>query len=122
MQQGASHYMKTPESVIREEMAVIDTITQEERRRSRRVNISKPVRVRPSDPKYKDEVRTTLNASRNGLYFATWAEHYYVGMSLSVTFPYASVDLGNGESVGRILRIERLTDGRLGIAVQILLR
>jgi hypothetical protein len=114
--------MKASESAIREERAVIAPLTQEERRRTRRVNISKPVRARPSDPKYNDEVRTTLNASRNGLYFATWAEHYHVGMSLSVTFPYACVDLGNGESVGRIVRIERLNDGRFGIAVQILLR
>jgi hypothetical protein len=114
--------MEASESTIREERAVIAPATQEDRRRSRRVNISKPVRVRPSDPKYKDEVRNTLNASRNGLYFATWAEHYYVGMSLGVTFPYASVDLGNGESVGRIVRIDRLPDGRFGIAIQILLR
>jgi hypothetical protein len=114
--------MKASESTIREERDVIAQVTQEERRRSRRVNISEPVRVRPSDPKYQDEVRNTLNVSRNGLYFSTWAEHYYIGMSLGVTFPYASVDLGNGESVGRIVRIERLNDGRFGIAVQILLR
>ena len=114
--------MKASESAIREERPVIAPVTREERRRSRRVSISRPVRVRPSDPKYNDEVRNTLNASRNGLYFATWAEHYYVGMSLGVTFPYASIDLGNGESVGRIVRIDRLSDGRFGIAVQILLR
>lgn len=49
-------------------------------------------------------------------------EHYHVGMNLSAIFPYVTVDLGNGESVGSIVRIERLPDGRFGIAVQILLR
>ncbi|MGD0955288.1 MAG: hypothetical protein ABR953_00480 [Candidatus Acidiferrales bacterium] len=97
-------------------------VTQEERRRTRRAKLSKPVRARPSDPKYKGEVRTTLNASRDGFYFTTWADHYYVGMSVGVIFPYASVDLCDSESVGRIVRIDRLTDGCLGVAVQILLR
>lgn len=113
--------MNAPESAIGGERTAVASVT-EERRRTRRAKISKPVRTRPSDPKYQGEVRTTSDASRDGLYFTTWAEHYHVGMSLSVIFPYASVDLGNGESAGRIVRIDRLTDGRFGIAVQILLR
>jgi hypothetical protein len=81
-----------------------------------------PARIRPSDPRREEEVRSTLNRSHYGLYFATWTEHYYMGMRLNVTVPYSSaVDLCNSEQVAEIVRIERLTDGRLGIAVRILL-
>ena len=79
-------------------------------------------RIRPSDPKFEEEVTTTLNRSRHGLYFTTWAEHYYLGMHLHVTFPYSSsVDLCNYEQRATVARIDRLHDGRLGIAVQMLL-
>ena len=63
-------------------------------------------------------MQTTLNASRDGLYFATGAEHHYLGMKVRVTFPYASNDLCNMELLGEVVRIERLPDGRRGIAVR----
>jgi hypothetical protein len=84
--------------------AVISPLLPKELRRSRRVKISMPARVRRSDPKYKEEVRTTLNASRDGLYFTTWAEHYYVGKRVCATFPYASVDVCNSEYLGEVIR------------------
>jgi len=102
--------------------AIISPLPPKELRRSRRVKISLPARVRPSDPKYKEEVRTTLNTSRDGLYFTTWTEHYYVGMRVRATFPYASVDVCNSEYLGEVMRIDRLEDGSLGIAVRIHLR
>jgi hypothetical protein len=114
--------MKTPEIAICEEKAVIAPVANEERRRSQRDKIANPARVRPWGPKYEEEVRTTLNSSRDGLYFTTWSEHYHLNMSVSVIFPYASVVLSHSEHFGRIVRIERLTDGRLGIAVQFLSR
>ena len=102
--------------------AVIAPAPDRERRKGRRTKISKPLRIRPEDPKYREEVRATLNASRDGLYFTTWARHYYIGMRVRVTFPYASHDVCNSEYFGEVARIERLGDGRLGIAVRILLR
>ena len=97
-------------------------LKQTERRRSRRAKISLPVRCQPEDSRYEEEVRSTLNASREGLYFTAWAEHYYIEMRVQVTFPYASVDPCNREYIGEVVRIDRLKDGRLGIAVKILLR
>jgi hypothetical protein len=92
-----------------------------EKRQTPRAKISLSARIRPSDPRREEEVRTTLNRSPCGLYFTTWTEHYYVGMHLRVTFPYSSsVDLCNSEQVATIARIDRLKDGRLGIAVRIL--
>ncbi len=114
--------MKEPANSPTVERAVISPLPPKERRRTRRVKILKPARVRPADPQYKEEVRTTLNATRDGLYFTTWAEHYYVGMRVCATFPYASVDVCNSEYLGEVVRIGRLEDGSLGIAVRILLR
>ena len=102
------------------ETAVIVPVV-EDRRSDARIKISRSMLVRPSDPKYKEEVQTTLNASRDGLYFTTRAKHYYVGMRLSVTLGYAPNDPCNSASFGEVVRIERLKDGRFGIAVQILL-
>ena len=111
--------MKEPQRTAHTEKAVIVPILQEERRESRRTEVSKPVRLRPLDPKYQEEVRATLNASRDGLYFSTWAEHYQIGMRLRVTFPYASVDFCNLEYEGEVLRIDQLEDSRRGVAIRI---
>lgn len=93
-----------------------------EKRQSPRARISAPARIRPSDPRFAEEITTTLNRSRQGLYFTTAAQHYYVGLHLGVTFPYLSmVDLCNYEQVATVVRIDRLEDGRLGIAVRVLL-
>jgi hypothetical protein len=111
--------MKEPQSNAHLERAVIGPVLREDRRESQRTNVSKAVRLRPLDPKYEEEVRATLNASRDGLYFRSWAEHYQIGMRLLVTFPYASVDLCNSEYVGEVLRIDQLEDSSWGIALRI---
>jgi len=104
------------------EMVVIAPVAEKERRASRRVKLSRPLLSRPSDPKYKEEVQTTLNTSRDGLYFTTRANHYHVGMRLSVTLGYAANDPCNSQSFGDVIRIDRLKDGSFGIAVQIRVR
>ena len=114
--------MSKSENSSREETAKIAPLPQKEQRRGRRAKISKPVRVRPVDPNYKEEVQTTLDASRSGLYFTTRARHYYVGMRVRVTFPYAGFDPCQSESTGEVVRVEQLEDGRFGVAVRILLR
>ncbi len=92
-----------------------------DRRRTDRAKISLPVRVRPSDAREDsfDEVVTTLNASRDGLYFTTACPSYQGGMLLHVTFPYSpgarSVDF-----LGQVVRIEQLPEGRIGVAVHLL--
>lgn len=103
------------------ETAVI-TPAQQEHRANRRVKVSRPLLARPSDPKYKEEVQTSLNTSRDGLYFRTRANHYYVGMRVSVILGYAPTDRCNSTSYGEVVRIDRLKDGSFGIAVQIQLR
>src|ERR1700730_14415714 len=60
------------------------------------------------------EVCTTLNVSRNGLYFATTTQHYFPGMNVIVTFDFRSDDPMQREYLGDVVRLERLEDGKWG--------
>jgi hypothetical protein len=104
------------------ETIVIAPVAKKERRANRRVSIARPLLARPSDPKYREEVQTTLNSSRDGLYFMTQSKHYYVGMRVSVILGYDPMDQCNSRSFGEVIRIDRLKDGSFGIAVQLHLR
>jgi hypothetical protein len=98
-----------------------DRILEKERRKATREKSSMPARVRTSNPPYEDEVRTSVNRSDQGIYFTTWNEHYCVGMSLGITVPYSSaIELNSSEREAEVVRIEKLTDGRLGIAANML--
>lgn len=92
-----------------------------ERRRNRRSKMARPVLVRPRDPNYHEEAQTTVNISRDGYYFVTAAQHYYLGMPVGVTFPYTPGDPCNAEKSAKVVRIDKLPDGKLGIAVQLIL-
>ena len=92
-----------------------------ERRRARRIKVAQPVRLRPahaSDGKF-DEVETTLNASREGLYFRTHRTIFQTGMSLRVTFPYCSVDSINFDYLGEVVRVDTLPNGCFGVAIRL---
>jgi hypothetical protein len=104
------------------ETAFIAPTGEQEHRASRRVKLSRPLLVRPSDPKYKEEVQVTLNTSRDGLYFRTQAKHYHVGMRVSVILGYIPNDRCNSTSLGKVVRIDQLEDGSFGIAVHIEIR
>ena len=92
-----------------------------ERRQAQRENLSEPVLICPCDPEYPEEVCTTLNVSRNGLYFATSTEHYFPGMNVIVTLNFRSDDPMQREYIGDVVRLDRLEDGRWGVAVRILM-
>jgi hypothetical protein len=101
------------------------TLSREERRGSHRVRISRPVRVRPSDPARGsfDEVVKTEDVSLGGLYFQTSSPNYELGMRLFVTYPYdPSVQLSTCEYLAVVVRIERLEHGRWGVAVRYLMQ
>ena len=94
-----------------------------ERRRSRRAKIVRPVRVRPSEPRdeHFEDFPTSVNASREGIYFLTRNEKYYTGMRAFVTFPYVSPhDPMNCEYLAHVVRVEALGAGKFGVAVELL--
>jgi hypothetical protein len=84
--------------------------------------VARPLRVRPSDPRdqHFDEVVTSVNVSREGIYFLTRRASYYTGMRLFVTFPYSSPhDPMNCEYVGQVVRTEKLPNNKFGVAVHL---
>ena len=94
-----------------------------ERRRSRRAKIMRPVRVRPSEPcdEHFEDFPTSVNASREGIYFLTRTEKYYTGMRVFATFPYISPnDPMNCEYLAHVVRVENLGSGKFGVAVELL--
>jgi hypothetical protein len=95
-----------------------------DKRRSRRAKMSRPLRVRPSDPQddHFEDLPVSVNASREGIYFTTRRETYYAGMRVFVTFPYSSPhDPMNSEYVAQVVRVEKLPNGKFGVAVNLLM-
>jgi hypothetical protein len=82
-----------------------------DRRLSSRINQSWTVRIRPAESDYAEEIRTTLNASWDGLYFATSLGHYYSGMIVHVTPDFHTNDSKNREE-GRHGRAGGQIEGR----------
>ncbi len=93
----------------------------DERRRTDRVEVALPLHVcsRDAAGHQFEEVSSTLNACRDGLYFATQKQSYQVGMSLVVTFPYSAATERNVRFFGKVVRIDSLSDGSFGIAVEL---
>jgi len=92
-----------------------------ERRQALRENVSEPVLICPCDPECPEEVCTTLNLSRNGLYFATTTEHYFPGMNVIVTLNFDSDNSMQQEYIGDVVRLERLDDSKWGVALRMLI-
>jgi len=89
---------------------------------SRRAKIAKPVRVRPSEPRddHFEDIPVSVNASKTGIYFVTRLHSYYPGMRVFVTFPYSSPhDPMNAEYVAQVVRVEKLENGKTGVAVNL---
>lgn len=93
-------------------------------RRNRRAKIARPLRVRPSavhDDHFED-FPTSVNASKDGIYFLTRKANYYKGMRVFVTFPFSSPhDPMNVEYVAEVVRVEALANGKFGVAVHLLM-
>ena len=86
-----------------------------------RETLSEPVLVRPCDSIYPEEICRTANVSRSGLYFTTPSPHYFVGMNIVLALNFRADDPVRREQIGDVVRVEKLTDKRWGVAVRILL-
>jgi PilZ domain-containing protein len=94
-----------------------------ERRRSRRVKTARPVRVRPAETpdEHFEDFPTSVNASREGIYFLTRNAKYRAGMQVRVTFPFISPDNPmNCEYVAHVVRVEGVGTEKFGVAVELL--
>jgi hypothetical protein len=86
-----------------------------------RETLSEPVLVRPCDPVYPEEICTTANVSRSGLYFVTPTKHYVVGMNVLVTLNFGPDDPKHREQIGDVVRVDDLDDDKRGVAIRILM-
>ena len=86
-----------------------------------RETLSEPVMVRPCDPLYPEEICTTANVSRSGLYFVTPTRHYVVGMNVVVTLNFGPDDPIHREQIGDVVRIDALDEAKWGVAIRILM-
>lgn len=97
-------------------------VDQRERRRSRRVRMKQPLRVRPADPKdgrLGEELGTSKDISQDGVYFVTQRQAYYQGMRLFVMVPYDSnARQQNYEYFGEVIRIDDLGNNQIGVAIK----
>jgi hypothetical protein len=84
--------------------------------------LSEPVLVRPCDPRFPEEICTTANVSRSGLYFVTTTKHYFVGMNVVVTLNFGPDDPSHRERIGDVVRVDELAEDKLGIAIRILMQ
>ena len=111
------------ETVPKAELAMAQLPPAGERRARRRARIYLPVYVRPTEGRYEsfDDVRTTLNASSDSVYFTSWQQGYRPGMRVMVTFPFSPVPSAlNVDYIGQVVRIDQLSDGRVGVAIFLL--
>lgn len=95
-----------------------------EKRKSRRAKITKPLRVRPSEPRdeHFEDLPISVNASKEGIFFHSRKANYYKGMRVFVTFPFTSVhDPMNCEYVAEVVRVETLPNGKFGVALHLLM-
>lgn len=86
-----------------------------------RESLSEPVLIRPIDLMYPEEICTTANVSRGGLYFVTPTRHYFVGMNVVVTLNFGPEDPIHREQIGDVVRVERLERNKWGVAIRIVM-
>jgi hypothetical protein len=93
------------------------------RRSAPRARISLPIRLRPFDSRYPEEICSTLDMSRDGLYFVTSAKHYlelhFRNMKVHVMRNFQPNDPANQEEIGDVVRVEGPKDGKWGVAIRI---
>jgi hypothetical protein len=89
----------------------------EDHRSEPRLALSHAVRVEPLEPSYPAEDCITLNVSGNGLYFMSPIGHYYTGMEVFVTQNFEHATPTNHRDPGKVVQVDKLRDGRWGIAV-----
>ena len=97
---------------------------QAEKRLSGRAKLNKLLRVRPSVPcdEHFEDLPMSMNVSKKGIYFHSHRAGYYKGMRLLLTFPYTFVnDPTNCEYLAEVLRVEKLSNNRFGIAVHLIM-
>jgi hypothetical protein len=88
-----------------------------ERRMSPRTRLTQLMRIRPLNAGAPTDYCTTFDVSRTGIYFRTSASHYEVGKKFYVARDFVVADPNREETIGAVVRIDKLEDGSFGVAV-----
>jgi hypothetical protein len=96
--------------------------THEELRKREPLKARLAVQIRPLDHlhQHREELLITAAINRQGIYFDTPRNHYYVGMSLFLAFSYSASTLVRKEYLGEVVRVDRLPNGSHFVAVKFL--
>jgi hypothetical protein len=103
----------------RERNAPVDSV---EKRTNPRAKLPRKLRVRPSDAYEHDfeEIATSVNISKRGIYFHTELKTYRVALRLFVTYPFTSLnDPMKTEWIAEVMRVDKLPGNKRGIAIQL---
>jgi hypothetical protein len=88
---------------------------REEKRRGRRFQIESPAQVKRLDAAFAEpEVTTVTETSNNGALFITDRD-YPIGTDLQIEYPFPSQSAA--KQGGKVVRVEKLSDGRRCVAV-----
>jgi hypothetical protein len=90
---------------------------REDRRNLPRIDQSQIVRIRPVESEFAEEIRPTLNVTRDGLYFATSMGHYFAGMIVHVARDFQSLSPASQDRQATVVRVDQLKEGRWGVEV-----
>ena len=97
-------------------------VDSNEKRTNPRAKLPRKLRVRPSDA-YEDdfeEIATSINVSKRGIYFHTELKSYRVALRLFVTYPFTSLnDPMKTEWIAEVMRVDELPGNKRGIAIQL---
>lgn len=93
-----------------------------DRRRSRRVKVSIPARVRPyyQSSELSEELLTATNVSRGGFYFISPRPDYRTDMNLYVACPAGHSQTAADAEGARVVRVDLLGQDKWGVAVAFL--
>ena len=97
-----------------------ENISGQDRQIASQIQFLQTVRVRPFDTRYSADVCNTADISESGLYFESSFGHYYEGMNVLLARNFQPVGSTQDEETAKIVRTERLSDGRWGVAIRIL--
>src|ERR1700739_1456991 len=98
-------------------------MSPQDKRRSRRIRIGQPLKIRATDPHYAElqDTNTTKNVSREGISFVSQFGAYREGMRVFVDMPHHSPPQPQDrEYLGQVVRVDKLADDQWGVAVQLL--
>jgi hypothetical protein len=110
--------MGTPQEVAAQPMTAVSA----ERRRSRRVKVTMPARIRPyyHVAGISEELLTATNLSRDGFYFIARRPAYQRDMNLYVACPAGHSQTRTDAECARVVRVEPLDGNVWGVAVTFL--